>query len=86
MYTNGGHQDSNIVGDFPGFFKVWYTRNLIVNILLFSEVRKKFRITMDTNIESTINVYLKEEKVIRFKGVELGLYFLVAIMRLIVKK
>ena len=59
-----------MVEDFLGFFKVWYNRDLMVTILLLSEVRKKFRITMYTNIESIINVHLEEEKVIRFKEVE----------------
>jgi hypothetical protein len=26
VITNGGHQDSNMVGDFPNLGKVWYNR------------------------------------------------------------
>ena len=73
-YINGGHQDSKIVGDFPGFFKVWYNKNSMVNILAFSDIRKKFRITMDTNVKSTMNVHLGEGIVMKFKEVESGLY------------
>jgi hypothetical protein len=46
--TNGGYQDSNMVGDFPNLGKVWYNRESIANILsLAGEVRKVCRITID---------------------------------------
>ena len=48
-YSNGGHQDSNQVGNFPGLFTVWYNKNSMLNILSFRDVRKIFRITMDTD-------------------------------------
>ena len=48
VYTNEGYQDSKMVRNFPDFFKVWYNQKLMVSILLFSEVRKDFRITIDT--------------------------------------
>ena len=83
---NGAHQDSKMVGDHPGFFKLWYNMNSMVNILLFSEVCKKFHITMNTDIKSIIKVHLEEGKVMRFKEVNLGQYFLVAITSMIVTR
>ena len=64
-----------MISDFSGFFKVWYNKNLMVNILSFRNVRKNFFIAMDTDVEITINVHLGEEKVMKFKEVESGLYF-----------
>ena len=41
-YSNGGFQDSDTEGDFPGMFKVWYNPKSMLNILAFSDVRKYF--------------------------------------------
>ena len=53
-HTNGGFQDSVLQGHLPGFFKVWYNPHCMVNILAWSDVRKKFRITADTSLEPAI--------------------------------
>jgi Zinc knuckle len=37
--TNGGHQDSNHVGDFPNLGEVWFNRDSIANILSLADVR-----------------------------------------------
>ena len=39
--TNGGYQDSTLQGHLPGFFKVWYNPHSMVNILAWSDIRKK---------------------------------------------
>ncbi|KAI2513612.1 hypothetical protein MHU86_752 [Fragilaria crotonensis] len=44
--TNGGHQDSSMVGDFPNLGEVWYNKASIANILSLAEVRKVCRVTM----------------------------------------
>ena len=75
-YSNGGSQDSNLEGDFPGMFKVWYNPSSMMNILSFKDVRKHFRITMDTDVENVINVHMKCGKVLKFEEVESGLYLL----------
>ena len=48
----------------------------MLNILSFKDVRNKFRITVDTAIENTINVHISQNKVLRFEEVESGLYLL----------
>ena len=63
-----------MVGEFPGFFKVWYNKNLMVNILTFSDVCKKFCIPVDTNVESKINVNQGEGKVTKFNRIESVIY------------
>jgi hypothetical protein len=37
--TNGGHQDSDMIGDFPNLGPVWYDKDSIANILSFADVR-----------------------------------------------
>ena len=46
----------------------------MLNILSFAEVRKTFRITMDTNEETSMIVRLKNNKIMRSNEVSSGLY------------
>jgi hypothetical protein len=73
-YTNGGHQDSKEVADLPGFFEVWYNPQSMVNILAWSDVRKRFRITADTAAEAAINVHMDDGHVLKFEEIGSGLY------------
>ena len=57
-YTNGSHQDFKLVGDLPGFFEVWLNSESMFNIYTWSDVRKKFRIAIDTYIETLIILYV----------------------------
>ena len=75
-YSNGGSQDSNFEGDSPGTFKVWYNPSSMLNILSFKDVRKIFRITMDTDVENVISVHMKCGKILKFEEVESSLYLL----------
>jgi hypothetical protein len=43
--TNGGHQDSHMIGDFPVLGPVWFNPASIANILSLSAVRKCCRVT-----------------------------------------
>ena len=45
--TNGGFQDSNMIGDFPNLGEVWYNEASIANILSLADVTKVFTVTMD---------------------------------------
>ena len=73
-HTNGGHHHSHKEGYFPGFLYVWYNPMSMLNILSFAEVRNKFRITMDTNNETSMTVHLKNNKIVIFDEVSSGLY------------
>ena len=75
-YSNGGFQDSDTEGDFPGMFTVWYNPKSMLNILALSDVRKQFRVTMDTDVDNIIHVHLKEGGVLKFEEVKSGLYLL----------
>jgi hypothetical protein len=72
--TNGGYQDSDMLGDFPNLGEVWYNRNSIANILSLAEVRKVCRITMDSGIEPSIIVHRLDRTVMKFCEHESGLY------------
>ena len=75
-FTNGGHQDSTMDGDFPGFFKVWFNPESRLNILSFKDVRQRFRVTVDTAVESAMCVHMDNGKILKFVEVESGLYLL----------
>ena len=73
-HTNGGYQDSTLQGYLPGFFKVWYNPRCMVNILAWSDIRKKFRITADTMKEPAIQVHLGNGEQVKFRELKSGLY------------
>lgn len=72
--TNGGHQDSHMIGDFPNLGPVWFNERSIANILSLSEVRKVCKVTMDTSREACINVHRKDGSIMRFVEHPSGLY------------
>ena len=74
-YTNGGHQDSEWKGTVPGLVDVWYNPRSMLNILSWSDVRKKYRITADTDKGPYIVVHTPGKE-LRFKEVDSGLYLL----------
>ena len=46
----------------------------MLNILSFAEVRKKIRITIDTDKSATMNVHIGNGKIMQFQELEEGLY------------
>ena len=72
--TNGGHQDSNMIGDFPNLGQVWYNPDSIANILSLADVRKVCKISMDTSKEPTIFVHRLDGSVMKFIEHPSGLY------------
>ena len=72
--TNGGHQDSNMIGDFPNLGAVWYNKDSIANILSLADVRKVCRVTMDSHNEPALHVHRIDGSVMKFTEHESGLY------------
>ena len=72
--TNGGYQDSDMIGEFPNLGTVWYNRHSIANILSMHEVRRVCRVTMDTSIEPTLCVHRLDGSIMKFEEQESGLY------------
>ena len=77
--SNGGDQDHNKIGDLPGFFTVWYNPESKLNILAWSDARKRFRITSDTGISNSIFAHLDDGKKMEFKEIQSGIYVLIPI-------
>jgi len=75
-FTNGGYQDSGEVGYLENFFDVWYNPSSMMNILSFSEVAAKYRVTMDSAYRNEICVHLDGGKSWKFSRVKSGLYLL----------
>jgi hypothetical protein len=72
--TNGGYQDSTMVGDFANLGEVWFNIESIANILSLAEVRKVCRVTMDTSTEPALHVHRLDGTVMKFVEHESGLY------------
>lgn len=72
--TNGGFQESTLVGDFPNLGEVWFNSQSIANILSLAEVRKVCRVTMDTAHESAMLVHRIDGSVMRFTEHQCGLF------------
>jgi hypothetical protein len=72
--TNGGHQDSTKVGDFPNLGEVWFNENSIANILSLADVCNVCRVTMDSDTAHSINVHRKDGSVMTFQEHPSGLY------------
>ena len=72
--TNGGHQDSHMIGDFANLGTVWYNARSIANILSLADVRKVCRVTMDTKDEPSLCVHRLDGSVMKFHEHASGLY------------
>ncbi|KAI2497083.1 Reverse transcriptase (RNA-dependent DNA polymerase) [Fragilaria crotonensis] len=72
--TNGGYQDSHMVGDFANLGTVWFNSESIANILSLADVTKVCRVTMDSGKEASISVHRKDRSVMKFVEHPSGLY------------
>ncbi len=72
--TNGGYQDSTLVGDFPNLGSVWFNPASIANILSLADVRKVCRVTMVTTDEPAMHVHRLDGSTMKFVEHECGLY------------
>ena len=75
LITNGGEQISTLVGDLPNFGTVWYNPNSLANILSMADVRKRCRITMDSEKEAAILGHRTNRSVMKFSEFNSGLYY-----------
>jgi Reverse transcriptase (RNA-dependent DNA polymerase) len=72
--TNGGFQDSRLVGDFPNLGEVWFNPASIANILSLSHVRRVCRVTMDTSLDSSLIVHRVDGSQMVFREHPCGLF------------
>jgi hypothetical protein len=73
LATNAGVKQSNRKAIVPGFGKVYYNEDAIANIFGFSDLKKKHRITYDSNKEDPFIVYM-DNTIIKFECSPSGLY------------
>ena len=45
------------------------------------DVRKHFRVTMDTDVEASLDVHMKNGQILKFREVESGLYIFCPIIK-----
>ena len=57
-------------------FTVWHNPDSMLNILAMCDVKKKFRVTMNTDVDSIIHVHLPGGETIKFEEVESVLYLI----------
>ena len=75
VHTNGGTQTSVLVADYTTLdIPVWLNDESLANILSLAVVRKKFRVTMDTDIMPAIHVHLPDGSIMNFHEMSNGLY------------
>jgi hypothetical protein len=73
LATNAGVKQSNRKANVPGFGKVYYDEDAIANIFGFSDLKKKDRITYDSDKEDAFLVHMDNE-IIKFECSLDGLY------------
>jgi hypothetical protein len=71
LATNAGVKQSNREANVPGFGKAYYDEDAIANIFGFSDLKKKHRITYDSDKEDAFIVHMDNER-IKFECSPLG--------------
>jgi hypothetical protein len=66
LATNAGFKQSNRKANVPGFGKIYYDEDAIANIIGFSDLKKKHRITYDSDKEDAFLVHM-DNKIIKFE-------------------
>ena len=72
--TNGGYQDSHMVGDFPNLGPVYYNKASIANILPLADAQKVCRVTMDMSKSSSLDLHCQDGTVMRLSKHPTSLY------------
>ena len=73
LATNAGTRESNQIADVPDYGTVWYDARAIANIFGLSDLKKKYRVTYDSQNGDCFDVHMKG-KIIKFKCNKDGLY------------
>ena len=77
VHTNGGHMDFDKKGILKFFdMPVFVNTNSLANILSLKDVTKRFRVTMESEVEKAMLVHVSKDKAYKFRECGQGLYFL----------
>ena len=74
LVTNTGTMLNKKKADVPEFGTVWFDDRAIANIFGLCDLKKKYRVTYDSEIEDAFIVHDKEKGNIKFSCTEEGLY------------
>ena len=77
LHSNGGTHTADQIGEFHGLgapMTVWFNQHSMANILALNEVRRTFRVTLDTDEELAFRVHLADNTILRFTEHDSGLY------------
>jgi len=66
VFTNGGMQTSNLIGEVWNLGTMWYNPESLANILSLAEVQKKFRVTMDTSFKLALCMHCCDVSIMKF--------------------
>ena len=66
MYTNAGNKQLDLDSDIPGFGVGKFDPEHMANIMGFSDMSDKHRITYDNSVEDAFNVHT-ENSIVKFK-------------------
>ena len=72
--SNGGVMLTNKEDYLPSFFTIYYHPKSLMNILSISNLRKRFKVTMDISKEVAILVHIAKNKVMKSIEIGAGLY------------
>ena len=73
MSTNAGSKEIHLKGTMPGFGEAWYDDSMMANIIGFSSLADKSRITYDSDVKDAFMVHTKDG-VVEFARRPDGLY------------
>jgi hypothetical protein len=61
LATNAGTRTTKKIADVPGYGTVWYDKTAIANIFGLSELKKKHRVTYDSEKEDAFIVHMNDD-------------------------
>jgi hypothetical protein len=73
LVTNAGTRTTKKIADVPGYGTVWYDETAIANIFGLSELKKKHRVTYDSEKEDAFIVHMNKDT-LKFECNPKGLY------------
>jgi hypothetical protein len=73
LATNAGTRTTKKIADVPGYGTVWYDKATIANIFGLSKLKKKHRVTYDSEKEDAFIVHMSNAT-LKFKCNPKGLY------------
>jgi hypothetical protein len=73
LATNAGTRTTKKIADVPGYGTVWYDKTAIANIFGLSELKKKYRVTYDSEKEDAFIVHMNKDT-LKFECNPKGLY------------